>query len=98
MAWRLVFDRILRRIRELVGSEEYVVTVHAVEELDADGFDLLDLETCILTGEIAERLKDRTTGEWKYVVHGASARGRDLAAVVKLASTNKVVVVTVFAL
>lgn len=92
-----MFDRILRQLRDRVRSRDYVLTIHAEEEMDDDGLSVLDLEQCILTGRIVERQRDRATGEWKYVVVGESTGPSGATAVVKLGPTDKVVVLTVFA-
>jgi hypothetical protein len=47
-----VFDRVLRRMREKVRSRQYVVTLHAEEEMASDGLTIFDVERAILTGEI----------------------------------------------
>ncbi len=44
------------------------MTVHGVEEMEADGLTVFDIERSILTGEIVGRQKDRVTGEPKYLV------------------------------
>jgi hypothetical protein len=46
------------------------VAIAVLEEADADGFDIFDIESAILAGEIVERQKDRDTGESKYVIIG----------------------------
>jgi hypothetical protein len=45
---------------------QYVVTLHAEEEMDNDGLSIFDIEHGILTGKIFERQKDIITAEWKY--------------------------------
>jgi hypothetical protein len=50
-------------MRESVRRRQYVMTTHADEEADADGFDIFDIESAILTGEIVERQQDRDTAE-----------------------------------
>ena len=67
-------ERILQRFRDRIRSLDYVVTLHAEEEMDEDGLSVFDLESAVLTGEIVERQRDRGTREWKYVVNG---RGLD---------------------
>jgi hypothetical protein len=47
-----VFDRVLRRMWEKVRSRQYVVTLHAEEEMASDGLTIFDVERAILTGEI----------------------------------------------
>lgn len=50
-----MFDRVLRRMRELVRTSRYVRTVHGHEEMEADELTFFDVEHCILTGKIVER-------------------------------------------
>ena len=45
-------------IRECIRSLNYVVSLHAAEELDDDNLTILDLENIILTGEITGRQRD----------------------------------------
>jgi hypothetical protein len=91
-----MFDRILRTMRERIRSGEYILTVHAEEEMDADGITVFDVEECILNGRIVERQKDRATGEWKYLIVGRTTGASLTSVVAKLGPTGKVVVVTVF--
>ena len=44
----------LNRIRDLIRSLNYVVSIHAAEELDDDNLTILDLESVLLTGQIVE--------------------------------------------
>ena len=74
------------------------MTLHAEEEMEADGLNVFDVERCILTGQIVERQKDRLTGEWKYVIQGGTIEGASAAVVAKLGPTGKAVVLTVFLL
>ena len=66
-----MFDRVLRRMRDLVRDGLYVMTVHGQEEMEADGLTLQDVEHVLLTGEIVERQRDQQTGEAKYLVEGS---------------------------
>lgn len=93
-----MFERILYRLRELVRTSEYVMTLHAEVEMEVDELNVFDIERCILTGRIVERQKDRATGEWKYVIHGQTTEGGSAAVVAKLGPTGKAVVLTVFVL
>jgi len=65
-----VYNRILKQIQEKVRIRQYVMTLHAEEEMDHDGLTIFDIEHGLLTGEIIERQKDQKTGEWKYLVEG----------------------------
>lgn len=53
-----MFDRILRRMREKIRTRQYVMTLHADEEMDNDNLTIYDMEHGILTGEIIERERD----------------------------------------
>jgi hypothetical protein len=61
-----MFERILRRFRERIRATQFVVTLHAVEELEDEGLSVFDVEHAFLTGKIAGRQRDAETGEWKY--------------------------------
>jgi hypothetical protein len=58
-----VFQGILRQIREKVRQHQYVMTLHAEEEMSDDNLSIFDVERSLLTGEIVERQKDAVTGE-----------------------------------
>lgn len=53
-----------------IRAGRFVVTLHAVEELEDEGLSVQDIEHAILTGKIIRRQKDVDTGEWKYLVSG----------------------------
>lgn len=50
-----MYERILQRFRDRIRSLDYLVTLHADEEMDEDGLSVFDLESAVLTGEIVER-------------------------------------------
>ena len=58
-----MFEKILKSMQDKVRSREYVMTVHAEEEMNDDGLTIYDIEHGILTGRIWERQKDRVTAE-----------------------------------
>jgi len=58
-----VFQRILKQMRDKVRNRQYVMTLHAEEEMSDDELTIFDVERGILTGEIVERQKDAQTGE-----------------------------------
>lgn len=91
-----MFDAMLKRMREKIRARQYVMTLHAEEEMDNDGFSIFDVESGILTGEIIERQKDNLSGEWKYLVSGKSLTDDDIIVVGKLSLTGKLVVITVY--
>lgn len=75
--------RILKRMRKLVRLRRYVMTTHADEQADDDSLSILDTESAILTGAVAEQQRDRETREWKYVIRGEALDGRGVVVVVK---------------
>lgn len=89
--------RILNRMREKIRRRQYVVTLHADEEMDNDGLAIFDVESGILTGAIIERQKDRKTKERKYLVRGKTVDGaKVIVVVVKFGRTGKLVILTVY--
>lgn len=72
------------------------VSSHAVEELEDDELDILDLESIVLTGEIIERQKDHKTGEAKYVVRGITLANSVGSVVAKFDSVGHAVIITVY--
>ena len=91
-----MYDAERKRMRELIRLRLYVMTLHAEEEMDADGFTVFDVEHAILTGFIIERQKDRAFEEWKYLISGESLAGDRATVVAKFGPTGKLVIVTVF--
>ncbi|KAA0223086.1 MAG: DUF4258 domain-containing protein [Phycisphaerae bacterium] len=85
-------------MRELVRTSEYIVTVHAAEEIEADELTIFDVEHAVLTGEIIERQKDEQTGQWKYVIEGVDLGGEPLRVVGRISRAAKLVFITVFGL
>jgi len=43
-----MYSRVLKQMREAVRLRHYIVTLHAVEEMDDDDFSIFDVEHCIL--------------------------------------------------
>lgn len=91
-----MFERILKQMREKIRTRQYVMTLHAEEEMDNEGLAIYDVERGILTGKIIERLKDRVTDEWKYLVDGQTIAGDRVVVVTKLSMTGKLVIITVY--
>ena len=91
-----MFDRILKRMRELVHAREYVMTVHAEDEMNSDGLRIYDVESIVLTGQITGRQRDHASAEWKYLVSGRSLAGDSATVVAKVGPTNKLALITVF--
>jgi hypothetical protein len=96
MPEHVMHDAELKRMRELVRSRQYVMTLHADDEMDADGLTIFDVESVILTGQIGERQRDRQPDEWKYLVRGQTLVGATATAVTKFGPTGKLIFITVF--
>ena len=86
----------ITRIRNLVRSLNYVVSVHSAEELEDDNLTILDLESIILTGRIVGRQKDRETREPKIVIRGRALDRREAEAIVKVSLTGILYFITVY--
>ncbi|MDJ0690795.1 MAG: DUF4258 domain-containing protein [Xenococcaceae cyanobacterium MO_188.B32] len=93
-----MFDEILKQIREKIASYQYVMTIHAEEEMSEDGLAIYDIEQGILTGKILERQRDRVSAESKYRIRGRTLDGEEVEIIIKLSPTGKVVIITVYAL
>lgn len=91
-----MFEPILKRMREKVRTRQYVMTLHAAEEMEEDGYSVFDVESGILTGEIFERQKERATAEWKYLLKGQAVAGDDVMVAAKLSPTGKLVILMVY--
>jgi len=62
------YKRILNRMRGKIRTRQYVMTLHAEEEMNEDGLTIYDVERGILTGEVQERQRDRVTGNGNTVL------------------------------
>ncbi|MFP4395912.1 MAG: DUF4258 domain-containing protein [Anaerolineales bacterium] len=91
-----MYDRVLNQMRERIRSREYVMTLHAEEEMEDDNLSIFDVEHGILTGRIVERQKDRVTAEKKYLVEGETLAGDLVVVVAKLSITGRLVIITVY--
>lgn len=91
-----MFERILNRLRECVRMKNYIVTLHADEEIAEEGLSILDVEKAMIEGHITERQKDADTGEWKYLVTGPIGEVEVITVVTKLSPTGRMVLITVF--
>ncbi len=91
-----MFAKIRDRMREKIRNLEYVMTIHAEEEMENDNLSIFDVENGILTGEIVERQKDTETDEWKYLIAGKTLDETNIIIVAKLSLTDKLVIITVY--
>lgn len=91
-----MLNQILQEIQEKVQNQEYVLTLHAEDEMNQDNLTSFDIENALLTGKIVGRQRDLQSGEWKYVVEGQT-HGSEIAVVVtKLTFSRKLVIITVY--
>lgn len=91
-----MFNRILKQMREKIRTCQYVMTIHAEEEMSDEDLTVFDVEHVILIGKILERQRDQKTGEWKYLVKGKTLTGSEIIVVTKLSPTDKLVIITVY--
>jgi len=91
-----MFERTLARFRSLIRSGEYVLSIHALDEMADDDVLTEDVENAILTGSIIARRIDRATRERKYVFVGRDFTGNPIGLVAKIGTAGKVVVITVY--
>ena len=83
-------------MRDKVRTRGYIMRVHADEEREADNLSVLDVEHCILSGEITERQRDKNTKELKYRIAGTTMAGRPMEVIAKIGPTGKLVIITVY--
>jgi hypothetical protein len=93
-----MYPRILSRLRRLVLEQQYIVTIHADDELNADDLSVYDLEHIVLSGRILERQRDVTTGEGKYRMRGKALDGTRAETIMKISPTGMAVFITVYVL
>lgn len=91
-----MFEHILKRMREKIRTRQYVMTTHAEEEMNDDGYTVYDVERGVLTGQILECQRDVVTRERKYRVQGEDLAGGMIEVVAKFGISGKVVFLTVY--
>lgn len=70
-----------RRIRAAIRRKRYVVTLHALEEMDEDDVSEIELRDALLNGRLVARLRGDPRGI-RLVVRGAPRRSRRTVEVV----------------
>ena len=91
-----MFERELKRFRSLFREREYIITIHALEEMGEDDVLDEDIENVVFKGRIVERQRDSATKEHKYVLTGTGVGGEPVGVVLKMGSGGKAVVITVY--
>lgn len=89
-------EDLLQWIRQAIRAREYVMSLHAEEEMTAHGYTIHDVERGILTGQVRERQRDRQTGEGKYRIQGRTVGDAPIESVVKRSPTGKMAIITVY--
>jgi hypothetical protein len=84
-------------MREKIRSREYVMTLHAEDEMDEDGLTIFDVESVILTGDIVDRQREPQTNTRKYIVRGQTVTDETASVVTRFGPTGKLVIITVYA-
>jgi len=93
-----LFDNILQRMRNKIRTGDYVMTLHADEEIAVDDLSVFDVERCILTGKIVERQKDRQTNETKYRILGLMVNGDLMEVIAKSGPTGRLFIITAYSI
>lgn len=93
-----MFDNILQRMRNKIRTGDYVMTLHADEEINAEELSVFDVERCILTGKIIERQKDRQTVETKYRILGSTIGGDLMEVMAKFGPTGRLFILTAYSI
>lgn len=93
-----MFEKVLQQMRRGVEAGKVLLTTHPYDEMNQDDLFVFDIENCILTGNIMTRQWDDDFSEWKYVIHGDSNTGEEMAVVAKLDYNFCVVIITTFRL
>ena len=91
-----MFDSILNKMQEKVRMGEFIMTVHAEEEMNDEDLSIFDVEKCIFNGKIVERQKDTETSESKYRI--LCTVPSEIEIIAKLSVTGKLVIITVYSL
>lgn len=91
-----MFDQVLRCMQDKIRRKDYIMTLHAEEEMNNDCLSILGVENCILNGNIVERQKDQKTAEWKYRISWQFQHFFGIEVIAKLSPTGKLVIITVY--
>jgi V8-like Glu-specific endopeptidase len=91
-----MFERIIKLMRDKIRKKQYIMTLHAEEEMNSDDLTIYDVESAILTGKIVERQRDRETAELKYRINGQTLSDDKVEVITKVSPTGKLVIITVY--
>jgi len=85
-------------MRNKIRMGDYVMTLHAEEEIDTEELSVFDVERCVLTGEIIERQKDKQTAETKYRILGSAISGDLMEVLAKFGPTGRLFIITAYSI
>jgi hypothetical protein len=88
--------RALRNMCLAIREQRYRISSHANEEMSADDLVAEDVESVILTGEIARRFTRDPRGT-RYEVVGDTADGRRACVVCRFLPSTALLVITAYA-
>jgi hypothetical protein len=95
--WLLrMYYKILKRMQDAILNRQYIMTLHAAEEMNDDDLTIFDIERVILNGTIIECQKDQITGERKYLIEGECFSEEFVIVVAKMSISGKLVIITVY--
>lgn len=86
----------LDRIERVVAKGDFVVTLHADEELRADRLTGQELRSALLSGHIVERQLNEGSGESKFRIRGRTHFGAEVEVICRLSPRQKVIIITVY--
>jgi hypothetical protein len=84
----------LKKIRQVGLIGHIKLTHHAIEEMDEDNLEVLDIESAILTGTIVQ--KQRHQGTTKYRIYGKSTTQEMITVVGRFTESDYFLIITVF--
>jgi hypothetical protein len=89
-------SRDLERIRNAILDQQYTLTEHAYDEMDADNLDVLDVESAILTGKIDEVLTMDPRGTRYVIIGNATDLNTQVGVVVRFVERDHLLIITVY--
>jgi len=84
----------LRRIRQAVLLGHLKLTNHAIEEMDEEEFEVIDVESVLMTGRIVKKQKHQMA--LKFRVCGKSTSYDIMTVVGRFTEMNYFLIITVF--
>jgi hypothetical protein len=86
---------VLERMRKAVLDQDYIITPHALFEMRDDHFDVVDVESAILTGRMVRVFDDDPRGRRYEVVGKACDETTDVAVMGRF--VGSLLIITVYA-